>query len=74
MAIENKKAYGFLFQICTKTNKKELAIKPAPFFYSLRGRLSTTFNNLQKDLFVFQVVERFQTFVFCNFTKLVFDT
>ncbi|MDQ8565334.1 hypothetical protein Q3F77_05975, partial [Enterococcus faecium] len=31
MAMESKKAYGFLFQISTKTNKKELAIKPLLF-------------------------------------------
>ncbi|EPF4516415.1 hypothetical protein ACSSI0_002948, partial [Enterococcus hirae] len=36
MAMESKKAYGFLFQISTKTNKKELAIKPLLFVYSLR--------------------------------------
>ena len=35
MAMESKKAYGFLFQISTKTNKKELAIKPLLFVYSL---------------------------------------
>lgn len=33
--MESKKAYGFLFQISTKTNKKELAIKPLLFVYSL---------------------------------------
>ncbi|WP_281536342.1 hypothetical protein, partial [Enterococcus faecium] len=37
MAMESKKAYGFLFQISTKTNKKELAIKPLLFVYSLRS-------------------------------------
>ncbi len=39
MAMENKKAYGFLFQIYTKTNKKELAIKPLLFVYSLNGSI-----------------------------------
>ncbi|MFB8569210.1 hypothetical protein, partial [Enterococcus faecium] len=36
MAMESKKAYGFLFQISTKTNKKELVIKPLLFVYSLK--------------------------------------
>ncbi len=49
MAMESKKAYGFLFQISTKTNKKELAIcsdlqkldffgveKSTPFFHALK--------------------------------------
>ncbi|MFB8569936.1 hypothetical protein, partial [Enterococcus faecium] len=44
MAMESKKAYGFLFQISTKTNKKELAIKPLLFVYSLKtGRMASLF-------------------------------
>ncbi|MET1855519.1 hypothetical protein ABXL83_15115, partial [Enterococcus faecium] len=39
MAMESKKAYGFLFKISTKTNKKELAIKPLLFVYSLEPSL-----------------------------------
>ncbi|MEQ6205449.1 hypothetical protein, partial [Enterococcus mundtii] len=43
MAMESKKAYGFLFQISTKTNKKELAIKPLLFVYSLKSGYSLLF-------------------------------
>ncbi|MFB8569763.1 hypothetical protein ACFC6H_11585, partial [Enterococcus faecium] len=42
MAMESKKAYGFLFQISTKTNKKELAIKPLLFVYSLKKPVKKT--------------------------------
>ncbi|MFB8569365.1 hypothetical protein, partial [Enterococcus faecium] len=48
MAMESKKAYGFLFQISTKTNKKELAIKPLLFVYSLKSWLKPA-------LFIFKV-------------------
>ncbi|ELB36023.1 hypothetical protein OK7_05289, partial [Enterococcus faecium EnGen0024] len=43
MAMESKKAYGFLFKISTKTNKKELAIKPLLFVYSLRAAITAPF-------------------------------
>ncbi|MFB8570083.1 hypothetical protein ACFC6H_13400, partial [Enterococcus faecium] len=62
MAMESKKAYGFLFQISTKTNKKELAIKPLLFVYSLMERIMYIY--IIRSIFYFSFKKRENTQIF----------